>query len=158
METDNRVVQDTNAVEAEKHEAVSVNAVDPNEPDAADIDGDNTLEPVADVSTAEAEEDCDRDEPEAEKPAAAYQTVFTGPLPRHSLFAVLMPANPPEPKNARVIRLFDYEAAKNDPRPTVAEPPPPQPKPEPKNRDREAAKAARNQSLLAAAGFLDKLQ
>jgi hypothetical protein len=34
-----------------------------------------------------------------------------------SLMDVLMPAHPPEPKNARVIRLFDIEGAKNDPQP-----------------------------------------
>lgn len=81
----------------------------------------------------------------------------------HSLLSVLMPAKPPQPKNARVIRLFDYEAAKSDPvcGDVASEPrsdapkarAAPQPvapvKPEPKNR--EAAKAARNQSLFAAA-------
>lgn len=83
----------------------------------------------------------------------------------HSLLSVLMPAKPPQPKNARIIRLFDYEAAKNDPvggdadadaipqadaLQNGAAPQSPAPvKPEPKNR--EAAKAARNQSLFAAA-------
>ena len=80
----------------------------------------------------------------------------------HSLLSVLMPAKPPQPKNARVIRLFDYEAAKSDPvcdANSSAQADAPQPqvvpqsaapvKPEPKNR--EAAKAARNQSLFAAA-------
>lgn len=83
----------------------------------------------------------------------------------HSLLSVLMPAKPPQPKNARIIRLFDYEAAKNDPVAGDADadaipqadapqngaaPQSPAPvKPEPKNR--EAAKAARNQSLFAAA-------
>ena len=82
----------------------------------------------------------------------------------HSLLSVLMPATPPEPKNARVIRLFDFEASANEPAPAAAaavpaEAPAPQEgvsqaaaapaKPEPKSRD--AAKAARNQSLFAAA-------
>jgi len=60
-----------------------------------------------------------------------------------------MPANPPQPKNARIIRLFDYEAAKNDPQPAMAvETPKPEPTP------REAAKAARKLSLFAAAGLV----
>ena len=74
----------------------------------------------------------------------------------HSLMSVLMPANPPKPKNARIIRLFDYEAAKNDPQPVestgVQQTEAPKAKPEPKSR--EAAKAARNQSLLAAARLI----
>ena len=75
----------------------------------------------------------------------------------HSLISVLMPADPPKPKNARIIRLFDYEAAKNDPQPADAAAAPqtdvaPKAKPEPKSR--EAAKAARNQSLLAAARLI----
>ena len=74
----------------------------------------------------------------------------------HSLMAVLMPADPPKPKNARIIRLFDYEAAKNDPQPAgepaIAAPAPEKAKPESKSR--EAAKAARNVSLLAAARLI----
>jgi hypothetical protein len=68
--------------------------------------------------------------------------------PGHSLLDVLMPANPPEPKNARVIRLFDIEGAKNE-----------QPQgfqPAPARREarsgRRASRELRNQSLLAAAG------
>ena len=86
------------------------------------------------------------------------------PHAAHSLLAVLMPATPPQPKNARVIRLFDFEASANDPAPVSSAPAPKAPacqegvaqaasaapaKPEPKTRD--AAKAARNQSLFAAA-------
>ena len=87
----------------------------------------------------------------------------------HSLLSVLMPATPPEPKNARVIRLFDFDGDKNDAKPaeSAATPQPdaapqaadPQAaataapaKPEPKSRD--AAKAARNQSLFTAARLL----
>lgn len=72
-----------------------------------------------------------------------------GACPRfaHSLLDVLMPATPPEPKNARVIRLFDCEAAKGDPRPATL----PVAKREPSPR--EAAKAARKLSLFAAAGL-----
>jgi hypothetical protein len=77
--------------------------------------------------------------------------------PGHSLLDVLMPANPPEPKNARVIRLFDIEAAKDDPQPQ----PEPQAQPEalqaqPVQREgrsgRRAARELRSKSLLAAAG------
>src|SRR5688500_7358236 len=73
----------------------------------------------------------------------------------HSLLSVLLPAQPPEPKNARVIRLFDYEAAKNDPKPGVEAPAATAaPKVKPDSKSREAAKAARNQSLLAAARLI----
>jgi hypothetical protein len=67
----------------------------------------------------------------------------------HSLLDVLMPANPPEPKNARVIRLFDIEGAKNDPKPQAMQV-------ETVRREgrsgRRASRELRNQSLLAAAG------
>ena len=170
METGNRLSQDVNAVEGEEHDASSVAGPHADELDSADVDEAedlaqadvhaDELEDLAseDVNAEEAEDHAaaDSNSPEAEEVKAAHGTLFTGPLPRHSLFAVLMPAKAPEPKNARVIRLFDYEAAKNDPRPTI-EAAPPQPKPEPKTRDREAVKAARNQSLFAAAGFVEKL-
>jgi len=85
------------------------------------------------------------------------------PHAAHSLLSVLMPATPPQPKNARVIRLFDFDAGANEPAPAAAAAPPEAPapqegvaqavaapaKPEPKSRD--AAKAARNQSLYTAA-------
>lgn len=83
----------------------------------------------------------------------------------HSLLSVLMPAKPPQPKNARVIRLFDYEAAKNDPvcsdaatepaadAPKAQAAPQPVAQVKPETKNREAAKAARNQSLFAAARF-----
>lgn len=85
---------------------------------------------------------------------AAEDFQFVAQPPGHSLLDVLMPATPPVPKNARVIRLFDYEAAKHDPRPP-AEPaaikaPVDVPAPSAETK-KEAAKAARNQSLLAAA-------
>ena len=69
------------------------------------------------------------------------------PRLRHSLIDVLMPANPPEPKNARVVRLFDCEGAVKDAPPATLQPAPRQPTP------REAAKAARRLSLFAAAGL-----
>lgn len=79
---------------------------------------------------------------------------FDGACPplTHSLLDVLMPAKPPEPKNARVVRLFDYEA-RDEARPaSPASPASPQiAKREP--TPREAAKAARKLSLFAAAGL-----
>jgi hypothetical protein len=67
-----------------------------------------------------------------------------------SLMDVLMPANPPEPKNARVIRLFDAEGVKNDPQPECVAV-------EPARREarsgRRASRELRSQSLLAAAGL-----
>ena len=67
----------------------------------------------------------------------------------HSLLSVLFPAKPPRPRNARIIRLFDLEAAKHDAEageePVVEQPPKEEP------RTREAIRAARNQSLLVAA-------
>jgi hypothetical protein len=67
--------------------------------------------------------------------------------PGHSLLDVLMPANPPEPKNARVIRLFDIEA-KDQQSPGYQA--------VPVRREarsgRRASRELRSQSLLAAAG------
>ncbi|MGZ8156197.1 MAG: hypothetical protein ACXWUK_12935 [Burkholderiales bacterium] len=70
-----------------------------------------------------------------------------------SLMSVLMPANPPRPRNARIIRLFDLEAAKHDPKPEDADVPAIEPQPKEEPRTREALRAARNQSLLVAAGL-----
>ena len=80
------------------------------------------------------------------------------PPSAHSLMAVLMPANPPQPKNARIIRLFDIEAAKYDPRPadaaapqaTAAAAPAPAPK---KENSRSALREERSKSLFAAARY-----
>ena len=67
--------------------------------------------------------------------------------PGHSLLDVLMPASPPEPKNARVIRLFDIEA-KDQPAAGYQA--------APVRREarsgRRASRELRSQSLLAAAG------
>ena len=71
------------------------------------------------------------------------------PRAAHSIMDCLMPATPPEPKNARVIRLFDYEE-KHEARPREESAKPAKEE----SRSREAAKAARNQSLLAAAGLV----
>jgi hypothetical protein len=69
----------------------------------------------------------------------------------HSLMDVLMPAHPPEPKNARVVRLFDIEGAKSDPQPpqyvsaaAVRR----------EARGRRASREQRGTSLLAAAGLV----
>ena len=67
--------------------------------------------------------------------------------PTHSLLDALMPANPPQPKNARVVRLFDYEAGRMD----APAPLPVEPAREPDAR--ETARAARRLSLSAAAGL-----
>ena len=72
-----------------------------------------------------------------------------------SLLDVLMPATPPEPKNARIVRQFDLEAAKTDPRPVTLAAVPEKRAPQPEHRTREEAKAYRNRSLRAAAGFAD---
>ena len=78
----------------------------------------------------------------------------------HSLLAVLLPAKPPEPKNARIIRLFDIEAAKYDPRP--GEPAPSTSAPAPagvtapapkKENSRSALREERSKSLFAAARY-----
>ena len=67
----------------------------------------------------------------------------------HSLLDVLTPANPPEPKNARVVRLFDIEGGKND-KPQAVEA---QPATRREARSgRRASRELRGQSLLAAAG------
>ena len=73
---------------------------------------------------------------------------FEGACPRltHSLLDGLMPAKPPEPKNARVVRLFDYEG-RDEARPASPQAAKREPTP------REAAKAARKLSLFAAAGL-----
>ena len=77
-----------------------------------------------------------------------------GAQPRHGLMDVLLPATPPRPRNARVVRLFDGESERSVPHmvttPIVQMPA------EPKPSSREAARAARaarNQSLLTAAGL-----
>jgi hypothetical protein len=72
---------------------------------------------------------------------------------------VLYPAKPPVARNARIVRRFDLEAAKYDPRPsigTVAPPAAPVPVPVEKKEptlSREEARQMRNRSLRAAAGL-----
>jgi hypothetical protein len=70
----------------------------------------------------------------------------------HSLMDVLMPAHPPEPKNARIVRLFDIEGSKDAPQPieyvsaaAVRRE---------ARSGRRASRELRGQSLLAAAGLV----
>lgn len=81
--------------------------------------------------------------------SATPESFDPSPRTAHSLMDVLMPANPPQPKNARIIRLFDIEAAKTDPDPAAS----PVEKTQQERKSREEARALRNRSLLAAAGL-----
>lgn len=85
---------------------------------------------------------------EAENATANEESVdATIPRVTHGIMDVLFPAKPPEVKNARIIRLFDIEAAKTDPRPGSVE----VPKAQQERKNRDEARAQRNRSLLAAA-------
>ena len=68
----------------------------------------------------------------------------------HNIMNVLVPATPPAPVNARVIRRFDLEAAKDDARRAAASHPKPA-RPDPRRRSQ--VREERNQSLLKAAGL-----
>ena len=94
---------------------------------------------------------------------SANQPKFVAPV-FNNFMDVLYPANPPAAKNARIVRRFDLEAAKYDPRPTAAAPAPaptpaaaPAPAPVPEKKEpaltREELRALRNRSLRAAAGL-----
>jgi hypothetical protein len=67
----------------------------------------------------------------------------------HNIMDVLFPAKPPEPKNPRVIRLFDTDPVKPEPvqRADGVQ------KAQQERKSRDEARALRNRSLLAAAGF-----
>jgi hypothetical protein len=90
---------------------------------------------------------------------SAFEDAVFPPSP-HSLLAVLLPANPPAAKNARIIRLFDIEAAKFDPRPgepaacasRSASPRAPASVAR-KENSRSALKEERSKSLFAAARY-----
>ena len=89
----------------------------------------------------------------------AGDTLVGSPQRRHGLMDVLQPATPPQPKNARIIRRFDLEAAKNDPKPegearAESDRPGRATKPRDFSRTREELRALRNRSLAAAAGFV----
>ena len=89
----------------------------------------------------------------------AGETLVGSPQRRHGLMDILQPATPPHPKNARIIRRFDLEAAKYDPQPegapqTESERAARASKPRDFSRTREELRALRNRSLAAAAGFV----
>ena len=86
---------------------------------------------------------------DAESAMPAEDNFDAAPRVIHSLLDVLLPAKPPEPKNARIIRLFDIEAGKNDPRPASDE----IGKPQQERKSRDEARALRNRSLFTAAGL-----
>jgi hypothetical protein len=97
--------------------------------------------------------------------AAEAATEPAAPPPVFNNFMdALYPKRAPAPRNARIIRRFDLEAAKYDPRPApapapVLAPAPPAPAAPPvldKKKEpltREEARALRNRSLRAAAGL-----
>ena len=93
-------------------------------------------------------EQCDDTESQPQAEIAERKVVagFSG-----SLMDILMPAKPPEPKNARIVRQFDLEAAKTDERP--ANETAPARRPQHERRSRAEARALRNRSLRAAAGL-----
>src|SRR5687768_15703970 len=68
-----------------------------------------------------------------------------------NIMDVLMPARPPEPKHARIVRQFDLEASKTDAGPMQGQAPATRSRPE--RASREEARALRNRSLRAAAGL-----
>jgi hypothetical protein len=97
-------------------------------------------------------------EPAAESVSAPLRPAFVPPVFNNFMDA-LYPAKAPSAKNARIIRRFDLEAAKYDPRPNN---PAPAPTPmiapaAPEKKEpaltREELRALRNRSLRAAAGL-----
>jgi hypothetical protein len=76
---------------------------------------------------------------------------FHACIPRpHGLLNILMPVKPPKPKNARVIRLFDFDGVQSEPGASA----------EPhtqeltlQQRNHIERKAARRKSLFAAAAY-----
>ena len=100
------------------------------------------------------------DEFDSTPDAASTPEEITPPQSAHSLIAVLLPANPPVAKNARIMRLFDIEAAKYDPRPGEPTAPAAAPgqaaaaAPAPKKENsRSAAREERSKSLFVAARY-----
>ena len=92
-------------------------------------------------------------------------TLVGSPQATHSLMDVLRPATPPpQPKNARIIRRFDLEAARFDPKPNgereseSGEQGEQGERPGKSHREfsrtREELRALRNRSLAAAAGLV----
>ena len=121
--------------------------------------GDPTEDVDEEFGDAEVDSQCEQEvaapAPESLMLPEGVPTVF------HNFMDALYPARPPVAKNARIVRRFDLEAAKYDPRPAVAPPPAAMPAPAPvvdeKKKDeplsREELRALRNRSLRAAAGL-----
>lgn len=118
---------------------------------------------------ADARDDSDKSSFAASADEAGAEV--TAPKPVHNIMDVLLPARPPEPRNFRVVRLFDIEAAQTDPVPVTAGgsvtadtapdgfPSAPAPakapaKPRLDPDSRAAARALRRKSLFASAGGL----
>ena len=144
---------------------------------ASDAADDDLVEPYDEADEADFDEDLD-DEPLAEGEAAAElesdalpgaaesacESKFVAPVFNNFMDA-LYPAKPPAAQNARIVRRFDLEAAKYDPRPAPvpgSAPAPTMPTdvvtpPKPEKKEpaltREEARAMRNRSLRAAAGL-----
>ena len=130
--------------------------------------GDDGAEDELVAPYGETGEDEELDEVESEPVAEAEAAPEPSEaLPRPEFVApvfnnfmdALYPAKPPAAKNARIVRRFDLEAAKYDPRPNpapapapIAVPAPPAEKKEPA-LTREELRALRNRSLRAAAGL-----
>ncbi|HZN22849.1 MAG TPA: hypothetical protein VFB75_01400 [Burkholderiales bacterium] len=96
-------------------------------------------------------------EAHAEPSEPSHTPAFIAPV-FNNFMDVLYPAKPPAAKNARIVRRFDLEAAKYDPRPGLAPAPFPAAAPEvPEKKEpvlsREEMRAMRNRSLRAAAGL-----
>jgi hypothetical protein len=135
--------------------------------DDFDDDDDWTEEDSTDESIEqEAVDPKSVEEAAVEEPAAEEPALADSPDVSYGLMDVLRPARPPQTKNARIIRRFDLEAAKYDPKPQLD----PQTQLQSQNpaeaprsvddaaaqptRSREELKALRNRSLAAAAGFV----
>lgn len=80
---------------------------------------------------------------------AAYQKVVVGCF--GNIMDVLRPATPPVPKNARIVRQFDVEAARTDTQRVAEAAPATRAQPE-RRLTRAEKRALRNRSLAGAAG------
>ena len=128
-------------------------------------------EPFDDEESGESEVEIVPEAELTQAPAAAAAEPAEPPPVFHNFMDALYPARAPAPKNPRIVRRFDLEAAKYDPRPAPAPAPlclsMPAPAPQPalaaapaaapekkeRPRTREEARAMRNRSLRAAAGL-----
>lgn len=64
---------------------------------------------------ADAKDDDDQSTYAAAAPQVSDEATPELPLPAHNIMNVLLPARPPHPRNARVVRLFDIEAEASEP-------------------------------------------